>query len=537
MIDEILQELSFDILSYKAYRPNPIETNIYGRMRIDKLSKIILKGLSSDIEKNYKRMSLAQNLKELNDAVIEYCKDRKTYEEEDPRKQFIDGRAPEIPDTLKGLTLNLDLAHTGNTLRFFLTDKNEIVSRTSGSSYIKVLGIKEQQAVDVARKVIPEYRPRGSRGVTKSINTYGQEEDILNTYIPPAWMNYASQVKVKDSLPKSFEKLVNHLFPLEIEREYLFSWIWHSLFRRSFVYLVLCGPPGTGKNRLKLILRALHGHENTIDGKRSTLVERFNSQLSDATLAWFDELSYDMEMENVMKELQNDSISIERKGLDATRSTKIYSSLVVSNNKPRDNFIAFDSRKFAPLLLTGKRLETSMEPSTIAKMSAKVEDPSKQRYDIEYIARIGQWIRNHGRSKKWPSLEYRGPMFYMLAHTSMTRWQKKAVTCVIEAIKNPSSRIIVDKRKGFLWSTVQEVAQIKNGDRSMQFPDYTSIKYFFDIFQDSKGNKAFETEIVKDNIMGDFWIKSILKNLNIVTEADVMKERESTNGQEEEIDI
>src|SRR5690606_21243232 len=111
------------------------------------------------------------------------------------------------------------------------------------------------------------------------------------------------------------------------------SWLYHSMFKRSFVYLILCGAPGTGKNRLKLVLRALHGHINTIDGKRSTLIERFNSQLADSTLAWFDELHYNMEMENTMKELQNDSISIERKGIDATRSTSIHASLIISNNK------------------------------------------------------------------------------------------------------------------------------------------------------------------------------------------------------------
>jgi hypothetical protein len=380
-------------------------------------------------------------------------------------------------------------------------------------------------AVSAARKVVPEYLPRSGTGVFSRKNLYGNEEEVLNTYIPPKWMEYAEKNRMKDSLPESFNRLVNHLFPLEIEREYLFSWIYHSLFSRSFVYLVLCGAPGTGKNRLKLILRALPGHENTIDGKRSTLVERFNSQLSDATLAWFDELSYDMEMENVMKELQNDSISIEKKGIDATRSTKIYSSLVVSNNKPRDNYIAFDSRKFAPLVISSRRLETSMDPGMIARMSSWVEDPAAPTYNLPYIARIGNWIRNHGRSDKWPHLEYRGPMFYMLAHTSMTRWQKKAVTIMTDAEKVLPGRAVVDPKKGILWSSIQELSQKKNGDRSLQFPDFTTIKYFFDIFLDSKGNKAFKTESIRDDIMGDFWVKPVVGNLKIVTEAELLGEQ------------
>ena len=132
--------------------------------------------------------------------------------------------------------------------------------------------------------------------------------------------------------------------------------MYAALFNRAYTFLILCGAGGIGKNRLKLVNKALHGHHNAIDGKKSTFTERFNSQLYDCTEAWFDELTYTMDMENVMKEIQNDTISIERKGIDATRSTKIYASSVISNNKPRDNYIAFDARKFVPLQLTNNRL-------------------------------------------------------------------------------------------------------------------------------------------------------------------------------------
>jgi hypothetical protein len=86
-------------------------------------------------------------------------------------------------------------------------------------------------------------------------------------------------------------------------------------------------------------------------------------------------------------------------------------------------------------------------------------------------------------------------------------------------------RAVVDPKKGILWSSIQELSQKKNGDRSLQFPDFTTIKYFFDIFLDSKGNKAFKTESIRDDIMGDFWVKPVVGNLKIVTEAELLGEQ------------
>ena len=77
------------------------------------------------------------------------------------------------------------------------------------------------------------------------------------------------------------------------------------------------------------------------------------------------------------------------------------------------------------------------------------------------------------------------------------------------------------KNKGFLWSTVEE-ANFKKGDKISNFPDYTSIKYFFDIFVDGSGTKSFETTPVEGSLMGDFWVKCITRKTKIYSEADVV---------------
>lgn len=514
-LEAALESIDLEILKYDPKKQRPVSTS-RGTMSVEKFAKLLSDSLGENLIDYPAVFKATRNTGKLQDILHEYAEEKKILKGD---------RIVEVPADFQALTLNMDIS-SPREAKFFMTTDEEIVSVISGSAYVKIMQMPEPEAIAAARKVLPEYAPRAKKGVMKKTFEDNNEVDVFNTYVPPRWKRCEDYKKLPDRLPPLFDKLVKHLFPIPEEREYFFSWLYYSMFKRAFVYLILCGPPGTGKNRLKLVMRALHGHVNTIDGKRSTLVERFNSQLADSTLAWFDELHYEMEMENMMKELQNDSISIERKGIDATRSTNVHASLVISNNKPRDNYIAFDARKFAPLQLTQSRLEASMDPAEIAELTAKVETPDSPDFDIDFIAQIAKWVRAHGRSPKWPHLEYKGPMFYKLAHTSMSRWQKKAATLVLDSANvNMSSRIVTDDKKGFLWSTLSESATRKNGDRSLQFPDYTTVKHFFDIFVDSHGRKAFKTSEIQHNIMGDFWVKKIIDNIKIVTEGQILGEK------------
>ncbi len=525
-LSDALNEINLKILKYDPAKQRPVATDRWGTINVEKFAKTLTGELGKRLKKYGDLFDAVHDMGLMSEMIQEHAKAKHVFS------------APieiEIPPELAGLTLNCDMTAKGrDTDKFFMTHADETLSPISGEFYLMVNQMNMAQAVGAARKVIPEYLPRDKQGISKKTTGDGKEYPAYNKYVPPFWTKCGD--KLPDELPPLFKKLVRHLFPLPLEREYFFAWLHSSMYKRSFVYMILCGAPGTGKNRLKLVMRALHGHINTIDGKKSTLVERFNSQLSDSTLAWFDELHYDMDMENMMKELQNDSISIERKGVDATRATRIYASLVISNNKPRDNYIPFDARKFAPLKIADTRLETSMTPAEINDLTLKVEDQTSPHFDIKFIAQIARWLKKHGKSDKWPNLEYRGPMFYMLAHTSMSRWQKKAATLILDADPRHLGRAIYDKDKGYLWSTVQESSTKKNGDRSLQFPDYTSIKYFFDVFKDGKGRKAFKTESLQENIMGDFFVKPLYAKVAIITEAQAMGTRKigGDNGEEKD---
>lgn len=520
--EKALSAVNLKIIKFDLNRVKPVIT-LLGPMYVEKFRKLFQEKLAPRAAEYPQAYNTIISLDEFTTALERYARDKDILIEPGKQEEI------KIHPDVANFRLNYDLTATrGSERKFFCTDSDEIISKTSGDSYLLLCDLQPNEAIDCARRVIPDYLPHGPRGVSEVMNN-GKVENVFNIYTPPHWQKHKDHKdnwkKIPDTMPPLLEGLVNHLFPIQEERDYFYTWTYDSIFNRSFVFLILCGAPGAGKNRLKLVLRALHGHVNTVDGKKSTLVEKFNSQLAEATFAWFDELHYDAEMENTMKELQNDSIAIERKGVDATRGTRIHSSIVIANNKPRDNYIAPDSRKFVPLVITNKRLEESMKPESIDLLTKKVEDETSSTFDPMFLAQIVKALQKRGRGKKWPNLEYRGPMFWKLAHTSMTRWQKKAISTII-APEVRSEKWGYDFKSGrFLWSDIDARMSKKNGDRSMQFPDYTTVRAFFDVFRDGTGKKAFTTEAVPKNILGDFYLKPLFKQLEIITEASISEQR------------
>jgi len=232
--------------------------------------------------------------------------------------------------------------------------------------------------------------------------------------------------------------------------------------------------------------------------------------MEENTFLWFDELRYGPEMEPRMKEYQNDYISIEKKGQDTTRSTEIFCSMVISNNHARDNYLLFNSRKFAPLVLGSKPLTTAMSPSEIQDISERLDD-THPRFDVKLVSQVAKWIMSIGPKYvgKWPNLEYQGPMYWKLAHTSMSRWQKITVLALTTENKKGVFAGWDDSKKGFLWSKVEEELRRKKEFGPHDYRDASTVKAFFETYCDIVGKRVFEVEADEKSIVQDFWIKPI----------------------------
>lgn len=549
-LKEILSATKIRITKYDPSKTRPITTNV-GTMDARKFAKTLIEKIGGDIVDYPKITRDLHDPTALEEIIADYADSVGVGAQPDAGRQIA------VPVDLEPYTLNVNKIAKRGEDDFFLTTKDEYISRTTGKFYMGRCNISLAEAFALARPVIPEYLPRNPAGIISIHNAKTKEnESILNTYVPPEWEIWRKENKAEwDALPETAPplvlKLLRHLLPIKRERQYLSAWLYASLDKRAYVYLVLCGAPGAGKNRLKLVMRALHGSDNTVDGKKSTLTDRFNSQLAAGTLGWFDELKHTSEMENVMKEIQNDFVSIERKGVDATRSSTIYTSMVISNNKPRDNYLAFDARKFAPLKLASNDLKNSMTSEEIGELTRKLEprpssDPlAPDEFDPKFVAQIAKWLLRSGKRNlaKWPDLEFRGPMFWTLAHTSMTRWQKKAVLMILE--QPPGMRVgWVPDKGAYQWSVVENKFNKRNANSTTQFPDFTSIRAFFEQFRDGDGTKIFETSLIAGrNILSDFYIKPLKENVEIITEATVTQQRErerakgKANGEEETYDL
>lgn len=503
VLGAVLERANIKIRKFDATKARPVMTNASERSTtVEAFIQAIKNTLGPAIAEFPEFLKMSFSMDECMKLVTDHC------DMNGLSKDVQD--SVNVPEEFKNLTLNIDMGCSTRDGAFFTTTPDEKTSPILGARYIDICSLTHRDANEIARKVIREYVPRGDRGVIlKAVDGSEEQYPIFNSYNPPKWEGHEKRVEPK--LPSLFSKLVKHLFPLPIEQEYFFHWLHASLFGRAQTFLVLCGAPGVGKNTLRTVVKALHGYSNAVDGKRSTLQERFNSQLSDCTLVWFDELKYDQDMENTMKELPSESVSVERKGVDATRSSKIYASFVISNNRPRDNFLDFNSRKFVPLQLNDKRLEESIPGDDIEKLLSYVQDEAKPTFSVVFLAQIAKWVRAHGKSRKWANLEYRGPMFYQLCYSSMSRWQRKAIQLITETSPTISTKIIYNDKHGFQWSTLQDFGTKRNGERSLQFPgDFSSVREFLNQFLDRSGKKVFITSDIKDEEhTTDFYVKPV----------------------------
>lgn len=447
----------------------------------------------------------AKNASKFGDVLEEYARENKI---------IVGPKERAIPEEYSKCVLNVDMG--SDPIKFFVT-KDEVMSKMSGAFYLTLMGMKHEEAIQIARPTHLVYDPRGEKGIGEAKGR-AEKLTVFNTYVPPLWVGHPKFNSGNPVIPKLIAKMIRHVLPRAEERTYFYAWMYMSVFKRAPTYLVLNGDPGIGKNRLKLLMRALHGHDNTPDGKKSMLTERFNSQVERTTLLWFDELRYDERMENILKEMQNETMSIEKKGIDATRSTKIFASMVVSNNYPRDNYIQFDARKFAPLDLNTKRLETSMTSEEIDLLTKKLEFEDSETFDVDMLAEFAKWLKRYGPTyvQKYKNMEYKGPRFWFLAHTSMSKWQMAIV-----------QHFYVDKRQfapdimrkdGFLWSSIETLIKRKMG-RGYPWPHIESIRRFMEIYHGLDGKKGFQITPI-GGLDSDFYVKPLLKKVAHVREED-----------------
>lgn len=209
----------------------------------------------------------------------------------------------------------------------------------------------------------------------------------LNTYIKPDWRNV--QVGVQNSIPELYEGLLKHLTCFDESPgsyNYLLDWMTNSLVSRNKTMLTLVGSQGVGKGVICDIFKCLVGKDNYYKAKDGVIKYKFNKPIKNKLIVNIDEIDIknDSSAFDRLKDLVNDEIEIEGKGLDANNDRN-FASFVISSNRTDCIRIESDDRRFSVIQLTDVPLRTTQYIEQVT---------SGYIFNDENIALLGNFLIN-----------------------------------------------------------------------------------------------------------------------------------------------
>lgn len=293
-------------------------------------------------------------------------------------------------------------------------------------NYFDMLGTNAKAlALDKqVQKVFLIFNPYETRQMYSAPTESGGVDVLhLNMYVPPAWR----ELEVAPAYKGFIRKLMEHLFPIPEDREYVLDWLHYCLVSRNHTLLCLIGSQGTGKGLLvSEIVRHLHGDDYYAGGKQETLEEKFNNEFDNRRIVFFDEVDIRGDAElNRIKALANSVITVEAKGVDS-KTIKNHSSMVVASNSRMNFRVEPQERRFSVPAVTDKNLTTSVPVEEINAFVERIADPRS----VE-IAEFGHFLLN--RVPKHNNIQpYKTEYFFDLCLLSMPEWKTTIINYAIE---------------------------------------------------------------------------------------------------------
>lgn len=199
-----------------------------------------------------------------------------------------------------------------------------------------------------------------------------------NTYSPPKWQQDWFYTKGEEfptkvnNIPPLYEKFLKHLVgngkDSKASYDYIVKWLANGLKRKNYCILTTIGKQGIGKGVLGGIMRQLFGDKNYYEGSDRMFKGTFNSQIADKRLVYCDEITIkEREDEDRLKLVVNDTVEIEKKGVDA-KTIKNYASFYISSNHMDSITLTADDRRFSIVDLTDTKLLEIMTPEEIRSL-------------------------------------------------------------------------------------------------------------------------------------------------------------------------
>ena len=289
-------------------------------------------------------------------------------------------------------------------------DATQRRTHLSVDAWLETITRKDRDAaLASAVRCIHKYNPRTTQP-HRLVEAEGQEIYEINTYSPPEWM--LKEVK-NPKLPDYWVRFMNHLFPSDEVREYVYNWLYQMMTSRNQTYLLLNSNMGTGKGTFCEVARALVGRGNAHNTSEGFFKSHFNQELKDRRLIVFDEVPINKETRTTLKGIINDYIGIERKGHDPENIVS-HCSFIINSNHAYNAKLLHNDRRFSAADITDIPLNQVIKEEETTLFLSHLD---------EHISNIGWWILKNGNSDKYQEFSvWKGPKFEYLCGEAMPDW-------------------------------------------------------------------------------------------------------------------
>lgn len=267
------------------------------------------------------------------------------------------------------------------------------VSEVHHKVWAHTYSIMVKDLPDISPKLYPMYRP-DIKGLLIETNVSNFPYRILNTYSMPEWeRDDLGQPK----MPEIFRKFFFHLFPSDESRLAAYHHLYYMLTERSQVLLCLAGRQAIGKSIFaETIIKAMIGKSNWQKAPRSFTKKEFNGFLKNRRVVVVEEIPLAANREErtatneMIKDILNDTVTIEEKGVDAFTIDNHVTVFVTTNTPKAIPLVDMNDRRFLCLDVTKNQLRKSMSDSEIIKLK-NMTDSSPE------IADLCRWILANGK--------------------------------------------------------------------------------------------------------------------------------------------
>lgn len=332
----------------------------------------------------------------------------------------------EINDYIKSLVPVINIGKTTDPLILLDPAKDcAPVTDLDGELYPTIVGrpLKSLITDESVMKVLTCFDPYTLKSLfVRPSKNQGLNVYHVNYYVAPSWRF----VDAKPRFGGFIKKLIDHLFPIEFEKEYVLDWLHYAIAKRNETVLCLIGPRGTGKGLLlKDILGVLIGEKYREIVNQEILTDKFNGAFKNRRYIFFDEVNVSGDRElNKFKAFCNSHIALEEKGQDS-ETIENYTSLALSSNDKKDFKAEPQERRFSVPEITQTPFLEVVSEKEIEEFVLRIG----QADSIE-IAEFGQFLleRKPKNSSRKP---LKGKYFFELCKLSMPEWKTYIIDYLI----------------------------------------------------------------------------------------------------------